>query len=338
MRLPVRVLGLLVALLAVPATAGAAVERIDPRTTDPTLARATGLAAHHVWRAQGTPRGTLVLFLGGSNSLPGVYEEFGALAARLGHDVVDLRYPNAPVARRCPDPRPAGTAALAAQDRCLADVRGGTLFGTGTTVGGAPAGGWPATAGVRPADAVSGRLVSLLTRLGWERYLVADAGSPYGAPRRARPDWRRIVVAGHSQGAGHALFLARRLPVARAVMLSGPRDRTANGTPASWLRGPGTTPTGALFALRNQQEGMLCDGCDAAWDAAGVTNRTVTSGCSLLLCTPLQQHNATAVDSALRRDRDRRPVLTPVWSAMLDAPRATAASRRAARGERRVRR
>lgn len=66
---------------------------------------------------------------------------------------------------------------------------------------------------VNAANSITGRLVSLLTYLnsnfpteGWGQYLT-----------NGQPRWDLITVAGHSQGGGHAGYLAKLVSLDRAV-------------------------------------------------------------------------------------------------------------------------
>jgi hypothetical protein len=75
--------------------------------------------------------------------------------------------------------------------------------------------------GVAAHEAIVGRLVSLLRYLhktdptaGWSKFLKGSSDTL---------DWPRIIVGGHSQGAGHAAFLAQQVPAAAAALLSGPQ-------------------------------------------------------------------------------------------------------------------
>lgn len=322
-RIVIAATALLIAVAGSPTVTRAAETMIDPHATDPAIAHAYGQARHYVWTASGTPTCRLVLFLGGSKSRPGFYERFSDLASTLGNNVVDLRYPNRFVASSCPAPQPATAAALGAQDRCFAAVRGGTLFGTGSRYGDPPKPdvGWPKTADVGIPDSVIGRLVSLLQHQGWTRYLTpGDGHSPYGLGPHAYPDWSKIIVAGHSQGAGHALFIAKRFKVPRAVLLSGPDD-SPGGRPATWAAAVGRTPNDRIYALRSQQEGIFCAGCDIDWQAAGIHHRAVTTftphSCLGAICGDVNRHDSTAVDSAVALDSDRTPLLTPTWTSML---------------------
>jgi pimeloyl-ACP methyl ester carboxylesterase len=104
----------------------------------------------------------------------------------------------------------------------------------------------------KPAEAIVNRLVKLLAALAREH--PAEGWGPYlddGAPR-----WERIVVAGHSQGAGMAAFIAQRRRVARVVLFSGPWDFFGpEARLAPWIRkGPGETPAERWFAAYHEQE------------------------------------------------------------------------------------
>ena len=133
---------------------------------------------------------------------PAAVRSFLNLAADRGYRVISLAYNNEPAAMqacaRNPDPA------------CSANFRQRRLFGDPT----------PSAADDQPAESIVNRLTKLLQFLdrshpgeGWGGYLANGA-----------PDWQRIAVAGHSQGGGMAALLAKRVPVARVILLSGPPD------------------------------------------------------------------------------------------------------------------
>jgi hypothetical protein len=72
---------------------------------------------------------------------------------------------------------------------------------------------------------------------GWSQFINAQV-DPSVHPG-ASVHWRSVIVAGHSQGGGHAALLAKLHSVARLVTLSAPCDNFG-GTAASWLL-PDTT-------------------------------------------------------------------------------------------------
>jgi len=69
---------------------------------------------------------------------------------------------------------------------------------------------------------VEALLVRVLGELGWSEYLSAGT-----------PDWSRIVISGHSQGASHAAYIAYKRQVQGALLLSGPQDACGDDG-ASW--------------------------------------------------------------------------------------------------------
>ncbi len=104
---------------------------------------------------------------------------------------------------------------------------------------------------VDPADSILNRIQKLLVYLvkndpagGWQEF-VTD-GQP------AQPAWNRIVVAGHSQGSGHAAYIGKMFAVDRVLMFSGPQDYLDTlDRPAPWLARPSATPESRYFAFLN---------------------------------------------------------------------------------------
>jgi pimeloyl-ACP methyl ester carboxylesterase len=70
--------------------------------------------------------------------------------------------------------------------------------------------------------------------------------------------WDKVVVAGHSQGSGHACYIGKKNRVERVVMLSGPNDySTYFNSPANWLSQPGQTPLTKQFALLHTRDEIV---------------------------------------------------------------------------------
>jgi len=81
---------------------------------------------------------------------------------------------------------------------------------------------WPATS---PFDSITGRLGMLLKYLdenhpneGWCDFYHEDGGDI------PTPYWKKIVVVGFSQGAGHGAYMAQWQKLAGVGLLSGPQD------------------------------------------------------------------------------------------------------------------
>jgi hypothetical protein len=233
---PIRTLPALIAAATLAAAcvfahAQAVVLRIDPSRTDPAIRTVRGphLALYdpHV-----TSLHRLLLFLPGTNGRPEGSLAFDTAFTQWGFHAITLDYENGVQAASCsPSPDPS----------CFDHYRE-------TIITGAPG---SERIAVTPANSIVNRFARLLTYLAqtdpdgqWADFL--DAG---------QPRWDRIVVAGHSQGAGHAAYLGKLFRVDRVLMFSGPQDYAIvlNG-PASWESRPSLTPPRRFFAFLSQRD------------------------------------------------------------------------------------
>ncbi len=293
----------------------ATVRWIAPADTDPAID--DWLEPHFVALDAAVPsRGRLLVFFPGSGALPSQYTEFVRFAAGLGFHAIGLRYPNSWSVNF-------DLCGFSTDADCHERVRSEILDGGDSS----------ALIQVGPANCIINRLVKLLLHLdhqypgeGWGQYLAA------GLPR-----WNRIVTAGHSQGGGHAAFIAKRYSVARVVMLAGGTDLFF-GWPrryAPWLSGH-TTPAARYYGLVHEQDSA--DAYLGAWEILGLpefgpprnTEETpppylmthqLTTG--LPPPNPAAQgayHNAVAADAFLTRDEQGRPRLSSAWEYLLITP------------------
>jgi pimeloyl-ACP methyl ester carboxylesterase len=65
--------------------------------------------------------------------------------------------------------------------------------------------------------------------------------------------WDRVMLVGHSQGAGHVAFLAKLVSVKRVIMTGGPHDVGPNGA-GTWLSAPGATPLANYRSLLHRDD------------------------------------------------------------------------------------
>ena len=140
--------------------------------------------------------------------------------------------------------------------------------------------------------------------------------------QNGEPIWNRIVVAGHSQGSGHAAYIAKMFDVSRVLMFSGPQDfMTFFNRPAPWLYEKGATPPTSYFAFLNQYDpynvNHQVSNCSALMDTqrpAILTNvtagRTITGNWRILVTDTLSgsAHGSTIL-----------PIFANVWYFMLSA-------------------
>jgi hypothetical protein len=191
-----------------------------------------------MWDTENDPAEYLYLFMPGSGQLPEVRCEWVLEgAAHAGLRGIALAYQNnGSISDLCADSK---------DSDCMESARLERIYGVDTSD----------LIDCPPEESVVGLLKSLLNELhemhpdmGWLRWLDDDM----------EPRWEQIVVAGHSQGAGNAAFIARDHLVARVVMYGGPFDRDQTSevdieqrlyTPAAWLLDATTTPSRRYFAF-----------------------------------------------------------------------------------------
>jgi hypothetical protein len=206
-----------------PAPSPASIERdVLPALTDPALTLA--LSAHFTVKpgATITPAGKLFVMLPGTGGVPRFYREIVRAGATRGYYGVGLTYPNdISVGDRC---------APSTDPDCAGKIRREVITGEDASP----------LISISRSESIAGRLTSLLGYLeriypgeGWGQFLIGG-----------QPDWAKIVVAGHSQGGGHAAYMAKLFSLERAVMFSAPGDTgLAPGSNATWYTLPNATAT-----------------------------------------------------------------------------------------------
>jgi hypothetical protein len=284
---------------------------VNPRATDSRISE--WLEPHLVVKNPlAAPNGHLFVFLAGSISLPGRQTLLLRLAAKMGFLAINLRYPNSwtvgGLCRRSADPH------------CHEKIRLHIADGL-------PSGELP---GVSPHDSIHGRLGSLLVWLaanepdaGWKTFMH------YGEIR-----WDRIVLAGHSQGGGHAAILGKRHSVKRVVMLGSPTDDCqVSGGPASWLGAPGYTQSDRYYGFVHAEDPGF-DRILAAWKALGLTpfgglvnvdndDPPYQMSHQLISQAPAlgdKFHACVATDGATPISAAGIPIYASVWSYLLNVP------------------
>lgn len=251
-----------------PDSAGTTTTVVEPSSTGVGITFEPEVTRHHRVVAPDGPRDPhLVVMLGGSNVAAGGYSDFTAHAAELGYVAINLSYPNrGTIGAACQ--------ATQAVDRCFEQARGEIVFGAGVPD---PNGDTYSSdkVSVDAANSISGRLVALIDHLAeddpsWNRFLVDDASSPYTVAHRGpvRLKHQKLILAGHSQGGGHAAFLAMQTQVERVVMLGSPDDTTQSGT-APWIGDASATSLDRFWGLRHQTEGPYGQNIARVWGELG---------------------------------------------------------------------
>ncbi len=321
----------LLAGCATPAPPPPSAVTIDPCTTDPAIA-CDATFGHIATRASGTSRGRLVLFFNGTGAQPLAYTKLlGALSAN-GYHTIGLRYVSSVgTTAACPE------ADAGSQPDCHRSFRAETVFGAGVP----DPNGWstdsPAIS-VSAANSVVNRAIKVVEHLrttqpqgGWGAFQQRDANgcTPHPVHGGCDLDWSKVVLMGHSLGAGVALYASKLHAAAGVAMLSGPFDHYGSGSNlvvAPWIAEGGfATNSGSMRGLSHTGEpdhasqttvwstlGMYgpAVSVDSGSPPWGYAQQLTTSAAAACLLDGAKEHNSTAQNLCTPGDP---PVLRGAW-------------------------
>lgn len=287
---------------------------VNPQTTDPQID--TFLSQHYVSRNPGvTQRDQLMVFLPGTNGAPIAYRAFTNLAADMGFHAIALTYVNGEGVNEMCGP----TLDL----DCYGNVRLEILDGTDRST----------LVSVNRPNSIENRLIKLLIHMqqinpaaNWAQYLDAGTGIR----------WDRIVIAGHSQGGGHAGIIGKTRRVARVLMFAAMDFNGARNSVANWMLLSSTTPNAAYFGFSHQQDeevnytilttrawtayGMDVFGAPVSVDTAlppyGDTHSLSTNVAEIPAGS--NYHGAIVVDTRFPVDQNGVCIYEPAWRYLLN--------------------
>jgi hypothetical protein len=246
----------------------------------------------------------LLLFLAATRATPSDYQQFLAQAKAGGYHVLALDYWNTgkSVEKTC-----------GRNADCYTALQQNRLTGAHPT----------AFSSVSSNDSIVSRLRNALGYLrtadshgGWQRYLHGST-----------INWRRIVVAGHSQGGGESAYIAHIHRVYGALFFSSPVD-TTHGVSASWMKHRGATPASRMYAFVDRGD-IFYDRIRGSWKELGMNSfgapadaasRVPFSSHEVVsyrdLGRPGQSHLRTITDKTPRTPGGQ-PAFSTVWRWML---------------------
>jgi len=279
--------------------AGAQVKllRVRPFVTDTAIFEVHGphIAQYDSTMADG--RQELVLMIQGTGARALGCRKFDSCFARMGYHVISIDYPNDVVTTVCSD---------SPDSACFDGFRQEILFGR------------PVSEKVK-VDSVNCIVNRFTVFLRW--LVKNDPSGEWGAfLEDGRPRWDRIVVAGHSQGAGHAAYLGKMYALKGVVMLSGPQDYLkVFSRPAPWQGLPGQTPAARQFAFLNLQDPYNYSFQVA--DVAAVTGFSPKDTTVVVAGGPVEGERHIFVNDLETRDHHgstMNEVFLPVWKYIMD--------------------
>lgn len=280
--------------------------------TDPNIS--WELAGHQVYyNPFCTANNSLLVYLVGSYDNPTSTVKFPALAANNGHHVIVLKYKNDVAAKTA--------CASSSKINCFESFRQEIIYGTSVSD----------EVTVDSVNSIVNRLSKLIAFLS-QNYSAENWGQFLSSNQ---VDWSKVIVAGHSQGGGHAAFLAKTQLVKKALFFASPNDySTFYAKPAAWCSGSWLTPTSSLYGFNNLQDDVVPFAQQKEiWDSIGFSNSIDTVSVDKVL-SPFQnahflytnydaQSGASDNHSSMIRDvqtpsiNDGSPLYEPVWRYLL---------------------
>ncbi|MBC8044774.1 MAG: hypothetical protein IAF08_15155 [Rhizobacter sp.] len=289
---------------------------VSPAATDAAID--TYPDSHYVYlNPDAAAQNKLVVFLPGAGGIPQNYELFVQTAGDMGYHAIGLMYPNPT------DVYNIGTSGCqeSADADCFYKVRYETLTGADSST----------LFVVTPANSILNRLKKLLMYLA-AAYPAANWGQYLDAT--GNPVWTKIIMGGHSQGAGHSVFISKVYPVARVVMLANKDWNTITNQPAPWYALPNASASNNVYGFTHSQDEFADQ--QVVWTAlqlggfGGIVNvdtavpsyantRTLTSDAVPAFggANTASYHSSVAVDKFTPKNADGTPAFKPVWQYML---------------------
>ncbi len=283
---------------------------IEPQETDPKID--DWLEPHYiVVDSSIAAKNKLFLFFPGSYGKPARQRLINQEAAKLGYHAINLHYPNsATVASLCNRSR---------DPNCHEKLRQEIIDGVDRSP----------VVEISSANSIINRLTRVLVYLeqqqpeqGWGQYL-----------ENGNPKWDSIVVAGHSQGSGHAAMIAHQHEVARVVMLGGIADYSRFMRRISpWLSQPHATPAERFYGFVHSKDRGV-NRILKAWELLGMSAygepvnidqvQAPYNGSHQLITgaqpgAPRKYHGSVATDHSTPMNTDGTPRFAAAWRYLLD--------------------
>jgi len=192
---------------------------------------------HHVYLNPSSQlKERLFVFFPGTNADPSFYQRIDSLAANLGYHVIGLNYVNVlSISNLCGD---------TSDENCSENARKEILYGNDLH----------SEIDVNQANSAINRLLKLLIYLhkinpegSWNSFLNAT---------QTEVIWEKTVVAGHSQGGGHAALIAQDNRVNRVLFFNSPSDNNKfYDDQPPWFYRKNATPDSCYYAFYHEQNG-----------------------------------------------------------------------------------
>jgi hypothetical protein len=260
-----------------------------------------------------TLKNKLFIFFPGTGGSPDFYKLVVKRAAALGYHAIGLMYPNSSDlyswSAANPDNSQFG--------KCRQEIFDGTNQTLGVTVD--------------ANNCIKGRLYSLLQYLS-TRYPSLNFQQFING---SDVFWSKCVLAGHSQGGGHAFYIAKRVVVDRSIAFGSIDWNTYYGRSADWVSAPGATPITKFYSfnspldevfsyanVQTQLNDMGLSGAAVSIDNNSIpygNTRRLTTTATPALSIVVPNHNVTCLDQYVPKTNTGavRTTFTNAWTYLI---------------------
>ncbi|MBV7533125.1 hypothetical protein [Chitinophaga sp. sic0106] len=269
-------------------------QEISPATTTPSQVMVH--TPHLVYEpAAKNKKQQLFIMIPGTNGKAADFRRFDSSFAAMGYFVITPDYMNKVVTTVC---------SVSEDSTCFNNFREEIMFGTPVSD----------KVQVDSANSLVQRITTLLNFLAKQQPKQWAQFVSNGKPR-----WDRIIVGGHSQGAGHAAYFGKRFPMAGVLLFSGPQDYLQQfRQPAGWQLQPGKTPVSRIYALLHLQDPFNYN--YQIQDVAAVNQQQVTDTTMVQPNTPVSSRHQIFVTDIDKKDKHGSTLGTEfveVWKVMI---------------------
>ncbi len=260
-----------------------------------------------------TLKNKLFVFLPGTTGYPAVYKLIVKKAASLGYHSIGLMYPNN---------SDLYTASASSTDntqfgKCRQEIFDGTDQTSGVSV--------------NADNCIKNRLYKLLLYLqtlhpdqNWQQFMS-----------NGEVDWSKCIVAGHSQGGGHAWYIAKQVSVERAISFSSIDWNSALSQSAAWVFNPGATPVSKIYSINSTKDQIFSYAnvqtqlADMGLTGPAVSidsntppysgSHTLTTSATPAINVLFPDHNMTCLDAYIPKTTggDVIPTLVSAWEYLI---------------------
>lgn len=203
--------------------------QVSPSATNPAIVNFN--SQHYVYLdTRVTAKNKLFLFLPGTSGTPANYTTLLKAAAGMGYHSIGLMYTNNSDLYTIA----AASSDLSLFGKCRQEIFDGSDLVSGLSVDN--------------NNCIRTRLVKLLQYLE-SKYPDQNWGQFLSGNNEML--WGRVVIAGHSQGGGHALYIAKQVLTDRAISFASIDWNSLQNTSASWVTLPGATPMTKMYSINH---------------------------------------------------------------------------------------